>query len=185
MDDMAYMTRRFVDAYATLHHFQATQIPEVGSHPWRGGYSSMHFFKEVLGQVRSNVRPRVEAVQWSSPGFVQIRAERSVGRLVAEVVHRVVANIDRAGAILARLENYIRVEELNHAGRPTLSREQSATLRNYARQLQQVMVVPTWEWIDSLSSDAFETAKIVMAIYRRISDLAWYVHDGSIELPKV
>lgn len=58
----------------------------IQSYPWRGGFSSVNFFTVLHNAVPRHDRPRIAAMQYASPGFVELALAADVATRIRELV---------------------------------------------------------------------------------------------------
>jgi hypothetical protein len=56
------------------------------SYPWAGGFSVVNMYRVLHGQVPPEYRPRIKAIQYASPGFLDLFVHGDAIRGVAESV---------------------------------------------------------------------------------------------------
>ena len=73
-----YRNPRELDRIFTIHDSQFHILLDSPTgrmslqYPWRGGYSSVNFYRALLGNLRSEARPRVLEIRYASPGFIAL-----------------------------------------------------------------------------------------------------------------
>src|SRR6516225_9356101 len=57
--------------------------------PWQGGYSAVDFYDQLKFAVPRNKRPRINCIEYASPGFIEL----SLAVMVALTIERVVRSL--------------------------------------------------------------------------------------------
>ena len=70
----------------TLHAFEAL--------PWAGGWSAVNFYETLRVAVPSNLRPRVIAIRYASPGFIELAVAIAVALSIRKIVDQVCSSIE-------------------------------------------------------------------------------------------
>ena len=185
MDELAAVPRKFADAHALLLQFEAQRSHPFHDYPWRGGFSSMHFFKAARQHADPADRPRLVTIHVSSPGYLQLAGDRHTALRVGAAVRAFESNLGVASTAFKNLEGFIRDAKLNERDPFVLSAEESKALNGLGSSLARVLREPSWDWLLTLTPDAFKSAKVLMAYYRRLGDLAELSIDGRIAFPRI
>lgn len=157
---------------------------QFGGFPWRGGYSSMHF-NQLIGSIPTESRLGVEAVRYSSPGFMRFSVDYDTAEQVAISVHEF-----RSQAVQSDIEKltaYIRAHRLNDIADPN---DEKWIAHN--DELTQLTTAITDGFTGLNSSHllagvdrSFEAAQIARWFCRRIEEISRYELDGMIRLAPV
>ena len=186
--DLGDIPRVFRQAYSILYLLtpkHTASRDKFLSHPWRGGFSSVHFYKEVESFVPNKAQVNFEKIQYSSPGFMKFSLDRPTAEFVSHCVALVSKKGSESRKAYTSLGSYIRTNKLN-----TLKRR-DAKWKSHDTEL----VRRTKRLLDSLDIEnpaavigkaprPFEAAKIARSIFKRLNILAQYQEDGLITLPK-
>jgi hypothetical protein len=63
--------------------------------PWRGGYSAVDFYQNLYHRVPAKYRPKVVAIQYGSPGHIDLSEVLVVAGTIAALVRLVASSADR------------------------------------------------------------------------------------------
>jgi len=109
-EDLTVFTTEYQKLYGFYYHLIADiDAPwgrDTGAYPWRGGYSTVHFFNRLYGTIPYSRKPRLKSIRYASPGWIELQA-------VIEVVHQisgVVASL--ATTTWAAYECYGRIQKM-------------------------------------------------------------------------
>jgi hypothetical protein len=94
LDDLYDFPHALNQAYLFAYCFD-TDLPThdaeridraLKSYPWAGGFSVVNMYRVLHGQVPAEYRPRIKAIQYASPGFLDLFVHGDAIRSVAESV---------------------------------------------------------------------------------------------------
>jgi len=175
----------FAKVYSVLYALNVLHVPEFGDYPWRGGFSYMHFFNWTAAQIPSEDRPVVSAMQYASPGFMRFSLHGKTANQVTRCVVECKGD-DQLTIAHQELSHYIRTHKLNDI--LTFNDPRWAEHDHYLKQaslalLKGFSVIDEAKFLET-SSRPFETAKIAMAFYRYVKELADFDKDGLVKFPK-
>jgi hypothetical protein len=181
---------KYSQAY-NLQYTLATLMPDAfEGFPWRGGFSSMHFYRDIAKKLPAEARPALDAVQIASPGFIRFVMERRTARLVTDAVGRFRDAKSMANLAYDRLRLYIRDEKLNDLREKITDlrspewADHDAKLSDLTRSLIEAMQIAGGEVLITASRAPFESAKITMSYAHRLKDLARFAGEGKIIFPE-
>lgn len=175
----------FAKVYSILYVLNVLRLSRLEDYPWRGGFSYMHFFNWTAEQIPSEDRPRVSAMQYASPGFMRFSLH---GQTANQVTRCVVEykNDNELAVAYQELSHYIRNHKLNDiqsSDDPKWLEHGDYLKRSVLTLLKGFSVIDAGAFLRT-STRPFETAKIAMAIYRYVKELAEFDKDGLVKFPK-
>lgn len=185
--EVAEFPNKFSQVYSLLYTLNVLQVPQVGNYPWRGGFSAMHFFREISGDIPDEHRLRIGQIQYASPGFIQFSLHQQTGYQVAACV----SIFERLEPILRdrfrALDAYIRQNNLNQYEDPW-----APELKDHDQQLTEltgdllrnIEIIDTDQFLNSCPRP-FVAAKISMAFYRRVRTLRSFEDQGLLRFPRI
>lgn len=164
--------RLFEQTYSFLYCANVLQTEELGSFPWRGGFSAMHFDRWTASHIPTEDRLSVEAVRYESPGFIRF----GVNRTVAEQIVMSLEDFHSINALSAyrMLTKFIHDNNLNEIRDPNSPRwaEVDRELKEHAARLVDAFRALDIEKLSRSTQRTFEAAQIARWFYRRIRDIA-------------
>ena len=173
--------KTFNKVYSLLYGMNVLRTEDYISHPWRGGFSSMHFFKEIMSEVPPADRPLVSSIQKSSPGFIKFslhtRTAEEVVRCVADFKNNEWAIKDAANI----LRQYIRRHGLNdlNADFPDWKFFDIRLILMVQRLLSHLQTIDENQFI-KICQRPFEAAKIALTLINYIQDLTNFERRGLV-----
>lgn len=177
----------FAKAYSLLYNLNVLNVPNFTAHPWRGGFSSLHFFNWLARRIPSEDKPSVSAMQYASPGFMRFKLNANTAEQVTQCVADYKNNKAGVNGLYAELASYIRKHKLNDIKDTSdgawpvhndFLEKTAIDLLNCFTAINQKLFVQT-------SARSFETAKIAMAFYRYVKELAAFDSDGLVRFPNL
>lgn len=187
-------TNAYVQLYAVagllvgvVPTYALAPTPDAGtgrfSYPWRGGYSTVHFFRAVYSQLPRRYRPEILEIAYASPGAIEI-----IGACLAIgfVVKTVTTSAQKIFDVYKDVQKEITQKKLNKLS----VRERAAHVqfieRAYGR-LTEAMDLPDdshQRLLEVTQNDRWARLKIVLALARRIDKVALLSSSHAFSLEK-
>jgi hypothetical protein len=190
-EQLAEIPTRYTQAYSFLYAVSTLQSATLPSFPWRGGFSSMHFYHHNLpGLVPAEDRAKVQALQYASPGFIRFSVHRPTANALGK---RLASYLDRASPehrAVSKLLGYIaenKLNDLRYTNPDTTGPEWSRhnqELFSRTRELLNALEIADAERVIPILGSQFEAAKIVISFTRRLRELTVFVKDCLIRFPE-
>lgn len=172
----------FSKAYSLLYGMNVLALKEFSNFPWRGGFSSYHFFNWIAKAIPSEHQPGVDAIQYASPGFMRFNLHGATALQVAQCISNYKYRNAQIVEAYSRLYKLIRDNKLNDE-----EQADSAKLATCSKELSEGArdLIVGFELIDvkefmMAASRPFEAAKIAMAFYRYIKQLVEFEKEGRV-----
>src|SRR5262245_13161131 len=104
--DFADFGRGYSQAYSLLYVLMFVDDEGDGrlehaftAYPWRGGYSAVNFYQSVQYRVPRRERPRVQAIRYESPGWMDLTRATAAATAVRQGVKALVNSLDEANRV--------------------------------------------------------------------------------------
>lgn len=151
-------------------------------YPWRGGFSTVNFYRDLYRAIPASDRVVVQKMEYASPGVFELSAEHNVINALHDEVesfsttdsyeiyqelHREMSSRELLGRTLEEAFVDEGVEEFLHESCRQLAR----AIR--FRHLNRLYRLSGNSW--------FQAAKLLLAHYRRLVDLAEFYRSGKAE----
>jgi hypothetical protein len=155
--------------------------------PWQGGYSAVNFFEQLKFSVPRRDRPNVLAIHYESPGWLDLSLIIAGALALSRVVKSIAATLDQCnatyGAIYKGMQDrkLLRIRTEREALK--LEKEQLEYIVSSARKLSNVLGFASVKDINDRTGNPYTTLKILMAVYRRVRQLAQYERQGKAVFP--
>lgn len=151
--------------------------------PFQGGFSYVHFFKELGELLLREQRLGLDKIQYASPGKVEVRGETA---LFSEIEGLIPNFLARRGAISKQygvLHQYLsqnRYLAMSGESYPD-DKPVSTYINQQSAKLAELLGALQFDTIQELTGgNALVTAKIVMAFYRRVDEASAYFAQGRV-----
>jgi len=186
VDAIGDFPKTFNKIYSVIYGMNVLHTADYTTHPWRGGFSSMHFFNEATSLVPREDRPYVDAIQKSSPGFVRFSLHAHTAEEVVRCVTDFKSHEWTIAGLALNLRQYIRrhrLDEIPDSNSPHWGRFDKR-LESLARQLLSLFgAVDEAQFMD-MCPRPFEAAKIALTFVKYVRDLVDYEKQGLVEFPR-
>lgn len=175
-------TRNFIDKTVDKEIKQAIATTFM-TKPFRGGFSYVHFFQELVEKLMRSQRLGLEKISYASPGTVEIRGEDSLFDEMKDILPRYLENRTEISKQYGKLYNYLSENKYLQMSAEQY-RSTDATdkfIMDEALILSQLMKAPDFETVSLLTRQhPLVSAKIVLAFCRRLEEAAAYFAQGRV-----
>ena len=158
------------------------------SYPWQGGYSAVNFYTSLSSQIPKNLRPRVKAIQYASPGYMELGLWVAAATAAAAIIKKTVDSLSSINRLYSDI--YKGLQERKLVGleikRKTLEleAEEITLLINSTRQLAEALGFRDLSRLNELTENPLARMKILLSYYRRIRTLADFEQKGKADFPE-
>ena len=188
--------RNLSDLYAlgrSLESFESDQVAiddkrrimDSFIQPWRGGGSYVTFFNEITKSGGRKNRPIVDAIQWASPGHMDILGDKASFQRVSKLLEHYDANREKIGEAYDRLWRYLSERSLLRTGRKSFDRKsvQAQTINGYAKSFSKVLGMSSYRTLKKMSgNDPLIASKVLLASARRLAKTHKFFLEGRIAM---
>ncbi len=187
VNDLGNFPRVFSHAYALLYSLNVLHVDEFARYPWRGGFSTVHFFNWLAGQLPTEDRLEISSFQYASPGFIRFSLHFDTACQVVECVSDFGSREATVRSRYSELSRYIRENSLNDLAESDSADWSShdAKLTDYATALAETFSSLDAKEFIGTAPTPFASAKIAMTLYRRVQALARFEEDGLVRFAPV
>ncbi|GCE90386.1 hypothetical protein MSKU15_1987 [Komagataeibacter diospyri] len=152
-------------------------------HPWEGGFSYVHFYRDLYESIPQRDRLNVDKIQYASPGFIKLDGNRNTFDDLDDALNSMQKNYYNAHEKYSNLYQILRKSDLLRARHD----EQTPT---GTLQLQKIVADLLTAICNDISLRGLEniyksceenwitTAKIVMSYFRRLKKLFVFYSEG-------
>jgi hypothetical protein len=157
------------------------------SYPWQGGYSAVNFYTTLSSQVPLYLRPKVKAIQYASPGFLQLGLWVAAATAAGTIIKRFVDSASSLNKLYSDI--YKGLQERKLLGieikRKALELQDDEInfVVNSSRRLAEALGFSDLAKLDDLTGNRLATMKILLSYYRRLRTLADYERRGKADFP--
>lgn len=195
LEDLFQVPHLFEQCYSFIYCFDELARPisaeriamALRAYPWRGGYSYVNVYAVLRNQVEWRDRPRVRAVQYASPGWLDLALNPSVAFGVAKSVLSLA--IAGAGAVKGYAAAHKAIVNIKVERKRAnieflkLTSEERKLLLERSESEGKLMSFNGVGPLNEQTGNPVVTLKLLLAHHRRIKALGKYVEDGKIVLP--
>lgn len=154
-------------------------------HPWRGGFSSVNFFKELYKNIPQEDRAGIRGIEYASPGEIKFYMNGDVADSIRELVNGM--NDDESPARDAYKKAYSYLQNLGWLSKSdtdiALSDQDIIDLMELLTDTCRAFGLDdsATHILELANQDPLSAIKIVLAYYRRLQGLADYVATGKAQ----
>ncbi len=155
--------------------------------PWQGGYSAVNFYNQLKYATPVKGRPSIVAIQYASPGFINLALVLEQAQTLAAIVAAVAGSITVCNALYNKIMNDLQRRKLLRIeverAQLSLSREELKLIRKYNKEMAELLRIGTPAALDERTKRPLVSLKILLSVYRRIRTLAEYHNKHKAVLP--
>ncbi|QKJ90923.1 hypothetical protein [Agrobacterium pusense] len=195
LTDFGQFQQKFSDVYAFIisaENWQDDSTPTTTKRkikeafldrPFQGGFSYVHLFRDLADNIPPRDQLNLDKIQYASPGHVDVLGKESAFEALQEIIPNFVENRNSIhdsyrGFYQYLSENYY-LRMSGNEFKPGDGAEKY--INKNARDLSKMMLAPSYDTIlDLADHNALVAAKIVLSLYRRLSDAASYFAQGRV-----
>ncbi|WP_156927675.1 hypothetical protein [Bradyrhizobium sp. Tv2a-2] len=155
--------------------------------PWQGGYSAVNFYNQLKYATPIGTRPTVLSIRYASPGVISLALILEQAQMLAAIVTAVAGSVAACNALYNQIMNDLQRRKLLRIevekARITLSREELNLIREYNKEMAEILKIGTPDVLDERTGKPLVSLKILLSVYRRIRTLAEYHNRHKAVLP--
>ncbi len=163
-------------------------LSQMARYPWKGGFSTVHFYYGVKRIVGKKRQPEIKKIQYASPGFIELSTIQDVALNLGAVVASICGSITMINATYNRIYKGLRERQLNEISvekaRLNLVQEHRDFLHQSIDDMGQHLGLDDQERLIQASGNELRALKILLSMYRRIRIVARFQDDKKVRLPK-
>lgn len=197
LEDLSEATREYVQlygfAYSLMPDLPSARRDEIdyiyAKFPWRGGYSTVNFFNQLFHKIPPLLRPQVKAIQYASPGFIELTVLLATAAIVSRIVKSVCSAINAAHETYRSIQKGAVEHELSRINVKNqeldLRKKQIEFCRNSAKELETILGLSEKEVAllnQRTQGHAVMKLKILLSVFRRVEPLAEQQSAGKLDV---
>ncbi|RQW69056.1 hypothetical protein EBB56_18585 [Halomonas sp. YLB-10] len=157
------------------------------NYPWKGGFSTVNFYRDLNAVIPSFHEPKVDSIQYASPGQIRLELLRSVSSSVEELVNTCFKNREALTAHNKGVAGFLRDKEFSKVDGSdagiVISKQDREFLSKGVSEFCRLMDISACEKdILRLSGNELVAVKIVMSVYRRVKRLFDFIERDMLKL---
>jgi len=201
LDELSNFSKNYEQSYYAVFALEALRadsslgfdtqerlLSQMSLYPWKGGYSTVHFYygvKRIVGRKR---QPEIQKIKYSSPGFIELSAIQDIALNLGIIVASVCGSIKLINSTYNGIYKGLRERELNEVSvekaRLELTKEKREFLLQSIDEVGQQLNLGDQEKLIEASGNEFRALKILLSMYRRVRIVAQFQEDNKVFLPK-
>lgn len=197
LEELSDTTKGYIQlygfAYSLVHDLPTAHREEIdyiyARFPWRGGYSTVNFFNQLFHKIPPELRPKVQRIQYASPGFIELTELLAVAVTIAGIV----TTVSKSIRSVHELYRSIRKASVDHElSKINLAREaldlkqrQITFCENSSKDLVKAfgLTAEQEQLIDQkVQGNPAMKLKILLSVYRRVEPLAEKQAEGKLKV---
>lgn len=196
LEDLYILPRTYIDVYSFMYSFlrpiETFDDPDdrlvitYSAHPWKGGFSSLNFYNNLKYIVAPKERPSVIAIQYASPGWLELGVVIVVATQIKKIVSCFVSSASELNSLYKEIYDGMHERKMMklEAKRESLklSKEQLEFAVESADNLSRLMGFENIDQVNKLTKNPLATLKILLSFYRKIRVLAEFDKSGKTKL---
>ncbi|MBA6088585.1 hypothetical protein H4C81_06720 [Pseudomonas monteilii] len=197
LEDLAVVSKNYNQLYAFAYslqtnlsaHNQQQVVTAYANLPWRGGFSTVHFFTHVFSRIPASNQPRVTRITYASPGFIELAALASVCFIVARIVTTVANSIKTANDTYSHIRKGMQERKLSQIQANLKEAELLMQTHDFCEQscerlIRTMGISPHDDAVlnQRTQGNRLQKLKLLMSVYRRVAPLAEKQSKGMLNV---
>jgi|TARA_R110000851_G_scaffold68733_9_gene154256 hypothetical protein len=195
LEELMGLPRTYSQLYSFIYTLKNMMRVSVSSnannifsnYPWKGGFSTVNFYKDLNAVIPSFHEPKVDSIQYASPGQIRLELLKPVSLSVEGIVNTCFENKAKLKEINKKVAEFLRSKELSKVdgSDPDLVIDESDKmfLSKGISAFSELMKLSDYESdIIRASGNELVAIKIIMSFYRRVSKLFGFIEKGMLKL---
>lgn len=184
--DLSDLPNNYSKVYAMLYTLQEV-APETDhrvrrayeSYPWRGGYSTVNFFRSLESHLPVEALPQIRSMQYASPGYIELELDDRVAFAVKNVITAFAASYSELERLFRSVEGELKERKLiGEKRKSNLTTNDEDYLRETAQALMRILRIGGVDKLESLTKNPLVMVNILRSFYRVVEKLAVYEGEG-------
>lgn len=184
LDSLTVFSRTYEQTYAFYVVLSALKPdPEESrlfeSLPWRGGYSAVNFYGGLRRTVPPERRPRIVAIRYSSPGYIDLALSIAAAIAISRGVRHIAATIRECNATYNEVMRDVSRRKLGRirvrAAELELEQKRLRIVKKHTYTISQLIQFRGIDQLDAMTQNPYISLKILLSLYRRTRILAEFV----------
>ncbi len=201
LDELSEFSKNFEQSYYAALALEAVKadsslnqdtqtrlISQMSRYPWKGGYSTVHFYFGVKRIVGKRRQPEIQRIQYASPGFIELSAMVEVAANLGLIIGSLCGSITVVNATYNRIYKGLRERQLNELkvekATLDLAKEHREFLLQSIDEIGQAMNLDDSARLVTAAGNEFRALKILLSMYRRMRIVAGYQEERKVFLPR-
>ena len=195
--ELSSFGRQYVQVYSFLYAIQHGAPPEdlddgpfgfnrvlraFEVFPWAGGWSAVGFYESLRVSVPEEYRPRIVAIKYESPGYIDLGVFLSSALAISALVRHVCTSIRQADQTYHQIYTHARERKLlRRRADLELNLEELKFAEDAAKRLGTAMGFKGMDDLRRLTDNPVVQMKILLSLFRRVRGLAEFQNSDQIK----
>lgn len=202
LEDLSVMSKTYIQCYSLIYSLADIELPRVEyekfreylkgeylRYPWRGGFSTVNFYKNIYNKIPVEHQPQVHSIRYASPGTVILTEIATVAVILAGIIASITKSIDFAHDTYNKIKRGISERQLSkievEKKQLELLDKEIKFIQNSMDEISNIMNIPT-ELMKELEmksgGNKLMQLKILLSFYKRLEPLVLMQADGRLKL---
>jgi hypothetical protein len=183
--DLSDLPNNYSKVYATLYSLQES-APQAdhkvrrayGKYPWKGGYSTVNFFRSLESHLPEAALPQIKSMQYASPGYIELDLDERVAVAVKNVITAFTASHLDLESVFESAQGELKRRRLIGDRKPTITKDDEKFLRETAQTFMRLLRIGKLDKLETLTSNPLAMLNLLRSFYRVVEKLARYEGEG-------
>jgi hypothetical protein len=189
LDDLHSLPQTYSQVYSFAYNLEAnkegrpisTREKEAfARYPWRGGFSTVHFYNDLQSLIPAEHKPIVARLQYSSPGIIELKLYSPISTSIRNSIQ---AYLGSAGALDEMYQYIMKFQKEQGFSRKQIDEDQITPeameiIMQQTDELAQLLKYEYTKATNDLTNNRLLTLRIILSYFRRIKILAKYQIEG-------
>lgn len=200
-DDLGTMSKLYIQCYALVYSLSGFQLEstdenvydyfkgEFARYPWRGGYSTVNFYRRLYSRIPAQDVPEIEEIQYASPGHIKLKEALKVAGILSGIVAAIVTSLNQLNELYVSVQKGLSDRELTKIDISerefALKQKDLDYVIRCKEELIKEMNIPSVmreELVRRCASNELMQLKILSSFYRRVQPIAEFELQGMVYL---
>ena len=149
--------------------------------PWRGGWSSVHFYNSLRNATPEIHRPRINSLRFESPGIIEIGGALAAITSLATIVYVVSRSAREIEQTYHQFHTHAQERKLLRIevrkAEIDLKRDELDFAKDATRQLATLLEFEDVKTLEATTENSIASMKIMFSLYRRVRKLVALKHS--------
>lgn len=184
--DLSDLPNNYSKVYALLYTLQEI-APKADqrvrrayeSYPWKGGYSTVNFFRSLESHLPVEALPQIRSMQYASPGYIELELDDRAAVAVKNVITAFEASYSELERLFKSVEGGLKERKLIGKKRKSiLTTDDESYLKEAAQAMMGLLRIGEVDKLEALTKNPLAMVNILRSFYRVVKILAVYEGEG-------
>ncbi|EAT12336.1 hypothetical protein HF888_14850 [Bermanella marisrubri] len=201
MQELASLSKLYIQCYSLVYSLSGFEVDSTdervidwfqgayAKYPWRGGFSTVNFYRSLYAKVPYAERPQIQEIQYASPGHIKLKEALLVAGILAGIVTAVTSSIDEIHDTYNSIQKGLSERKLTKLEVQLKELELDSARLKYVQESKKALIegmsIPPKmqkELMRRSEGNELMELKILMSFHRRIEPIAIMQGVGMLEV---